>query len=91
MSTKEVAFETQNNYEVTLIKREDRKERIDLNAILVNLTVEKMFPQHKTSPPKLCSDTSISKNSSDCFNMQARLVEDVDGEILVIRRFVKSF
>ena len=43
-----------------------------------------MSPQHPTSPPKLCCDTSASKNSSDCFNKQVSLDEDVDGEILQI-------
>ena len=66
------------------MKRDDRKKGIDLNAILVNLTEEKISPQHPTSPPKLCSDTSTSNNSSDCFNKQVSLDEDVDGEILQI-------
>ena len=66
------------------MKRDDRKEGIGLNTILVNLTEEKMSLQCPTSPPKLCSDTSTSKNSSDCFNMQVILDEDVDGEILQI-------
>ena len=43
-----------------------------------------MSPQHQTSPPKLCSDTFTSNNSSDCFNKQVTLDEDVDGEILQI-------
>ena len=54
------------------------------STILVNLTEEKISPQHPTSPPKLCSDTSTSNNSSDCFNKQVSLDEDVDGEILQI-------
>ena len=33
---------------------------------------------------QFCSDTSISKNSSDFFNKQVSLDEDVDGEILQI-------
>ena len=82
LSTEEVAFDTQNNDELNFVKRDDRKEGIDLNAILVNLTEEKMSSQHPTSSPKLCSDTSTSKNSSDCFNKQANLDEDVGGEIL---------
>ena len=36
---------------------------------------------HSTSTPKLCSDTSTS---SDCFNKQESLDEDVGGEILHI-------
>ena len=84
LSTEEVAFDKQNNDEVNFVKKDDRKKGIDLNAILVNLTEEKMSPQHPTSPPKLCSDTSISNNSSDCFNKQVSLDEDVDGEILQI-------
>ena len=43
-----------------------------------------MFPQHPTSPPKLCSDTSPSKNSSDCFEKQVSLGENVDEKILQI-------
>ena len=66
------------------VKRDERKEGIDLNAILVNLTEEKMSPQYPTSPPKLFSDTSTSENSSDCFNKQTSLDEDIDGEILRI-------
>ena len=69
------------------MKRDDRKKGIDLNAILVGLTEEKMSPQHPTSPPKLCSDTSTSNNSSDCFNKQVSLDEDVDGETLQILRY----
>ena len=49
-STEEVAFYKQNNDEVNFVKRDDRKKGIDLNAILVNLTEEKMYPQHPTSP-----------------------------------------
>ena len=45
MSTEEVAFETQNNDELKFVKKDDRKEGIDFNAILVNLTEEKMSPQ----------------------------------------------
>ena len=45
---------------------------------------KKISPQHPTSPPKLCSDTSTSKNSSDCFEKQASLGENVDGKILQI-------
>ena len=41
-------------------------------------------PQPYTSPPKLCSDSSTLNNSSDCFNKQVSLDEDVDGEILQI-------
>ena len=41
----------------------------------------RVFLQHRTS---ICSDTSTSNNSSDCFNKQLRLDEDVDGEILQI-------
>ena len=55
LSTEEVGFETQNNDELNFVKRDDRKEGIDLNSILVNLTEEKMSPQCPTSPPKLCS------------------------------------
>ena len=66
------------------MKRDDQKKGKDLNAILVNLTEEKMSPQYPTSPPKLCSDTSTSENSSDCFNKQVSLDEDADGEILQI-------
>ena len=43
-----------------------------------------MFPQHPTSPPKLCCDTSTSNTLSDCFNKQVSLDEDTDGEILQI-------
>ena len=84
LSTKEVAFDTQNNDEVNFVKRDVRKKGIDLNAILVNLTEEKMSPQRPTSPPKLCNDTSTANNTSDCFNKQVSLEEDVDGEILQI-------
>ena len=81
LSTEEVAFDMQNNNnEVDFVKSDDRKKDIDLNAILVNLTEEKMSFQHPTSPPKLCRDTSTSNNSSGCFNKQVRLDEDVDGE-----------
>ena len=38
LSTEEVAFDTQNNDELNFVKRDDRKEGIDLNAILINLT-----------------------------------------------------
>ena len=41
----------------------------------------RVFLQHRTS---IYSDTSTSNNSSDCFNKQLRLDEDVDGEILQI-------
>ena len=37
-----------------------------------------MSLQHSTSTPKLCGDTSTS---SDCFNKQESLDEDVGGEI----------
>ena len=84
LPTEEVAFDTQNNDEVNIVKRDLRKKGIDLNAILVNLTEEKMSAQHPKSPPKLCSDTSTSNNSSDCFNKQVSLDEDVDGKILQI-------
>ena len=73
MSTEEVAFDMQNNDEVTFVKRDDRKEGIDLNAIFVNHTEEKMSPKHPTSPPKFCSDTSTPNNSSDRFNKQVIL------------------
>ena len=66
------------------MKRDHRKEGINLNAIFVNLTEEKRSPQYATSPPKLCSDTSTPENSSDCFNKQVSLDEDADGEILQI-------
>ena len=36
-----------------------------------------MSPQHPTSSPKLCSDTSTSENSSYCFNKQASLDEKI--------------
>ena len=75
LSTEEVAFDTQTNDEVNFVKRDDRKRGIDLNAI------------HPTSSPKLCSDTSTSNNSSDCFNKQVSLDEDVDGETLQILRY----
>ena len=45
---------------------------------------KKMYPQHPTSPLKLCSDTSTSKTSSDCFEKQASLGENIDGKILQI-------
>ena len=49
----EVAFGMQNNNnEVDFVKSDDRKKDIDLNAILVNLTEEKISFQHPTSPPK---------------------------------------
>ena len=79
MSTKEVEFETKNN-ELNFVKRDNRKESIDLNVILVNLTEN----QNPTYPPKPCSYSSTSKNSSDSFDMQASLDEDVDDEILQI-------
>ena len=37
-----------------------------------------------TSSPKICSDTTFSSNSSDCFNNQVSLDGDVNGEILQI-------
>ena len=83
LSTEEVAFDMQNN-EVNFVKRDEPKKGIDLNAILVNLTEEKMSPQHPTFPPQLWSDTSTPDSSLDCFNKQASLLEDVDGEILQI-------
>ena len=52
--------------------------------LLLILQRKKMFPQHLTSPPKLCSDTSPSKNSSDCSEKQASLGENVDEKILQI-------
>ena len=66
------------------MKRDNRKEGIDLNTTLANLAEEKVSTQHPTSPPKLCSDTSTAKNSSYCFNKQASLDENVDGKILQI-------
>ena len=45
---------------------------------------KKMSPQHPTSPPNLCSDTSTSKNSSDCFDKQASLDRNNDVKILQI-------
>ena len=84
MPTEEVAFDKQNNDEVNFVRRDDQKESIDLNAIFLNHNEEKMPRQHLTSPPKLCSNTSTSKNSSDCFNTQVSLDEDVDSEILQI-------
>ena len=45
---------------------------------------KKLSPQHPTSPTKFCCDTSTSKNSSDCFEKQASLGENVDGKILQI-------
>ena len=65
-----------------IVKRVDAKEGIDLNAILVNLTEEKVPLQHATSPAKLCSDTSTTKNSWNCFNKQVILDGVVDGEML---------
>ena len=81
LSTEEAAFDTRNNDEVNFVKRDDRKEGIDLNAILVDLNEEKMSPQHPTSPPNFCSDISNLNNSSDCFNKQVILDEDVNGKI----------
>ena len=66
LSTEKVAFDTPNNDEVNFVKKDDIKKGIDLNCILANL--EKISPQHPTSSSKLCSDTSTSNNSSDCFN-----------------------
>ena len=43
-----------------------------------------MSTQHPTYPPKICIDTSIAKNSSDCFDMEASLDENVDKKILQI-------
>ena len=71
LSTEEVAFDTQNNDEVNFVKRDDWKDGLCLNAILVNLLL--------TSKPKLWSDTSTFKNSSDYFTKQASLDKDVDG------------
>ena len=48
MSTEAVAFDTQNNDEVNFVKKRKQREDIDVNAILVNLTEEKMSPQHPT-------------------------------------------
>ena len=79
-----MALDKQNNDEVNFVRRDDQKESIDLNAIFLNHNEEKMPRQHLTSPPKLCSNTSTSKNSSDCFNTQVSLDEDVDSEILQI-------
>ena len=76
-----MAFDTQNNDEVNFVKKRKQREDIDVNAILVNLTEEKMSPQHPTYPSKLCSDTSTSKNYWGCFNKQVSLDEDVDIEI----------
>ena len=66
---------------MNFVKKDEQKEGIDVNAFLVNLTEEKMSPQHPTYPPKLCSHTSTSKNYWDCFNKQVSLDEDVDVEI----------
>ena len=49
---KEVAFVIQNSDEVNFVKRDDCKEVIDLNVIIVNLTDEKISPQHPKFPPK---------------------------------------
>ena len=43
-----------------------------------------MSTQHPTYPPKICSDTFIVKNSSDCFDKQTSLDENVDKKILQI-------
>ena len=43
-----MAFDTQNNDEVNFVKKRKQREDIDVNAILVNLTEEKMSPQHPT-------------------------------------------
>ena len=45
---------------------------------------KKKSPQHPTLPPKLCSDTSTSKNSLDCLDKQASLEENINGKILQI-------
>ena len=47
LSAEEVAFDTQNNDEVNFVKRDDQKNGIDLNVILVNLTELKMPPQYQ--------------------------------------------
>ena len=52
--------------------------------LLPILLRKKIFPQHPTSLPKICSDTYTAKNSSDCFNKQASLDDNVDGKILRI-------
>ena len=80
----EVAFVTQNSDEVNFVKRDDWKEGIDLNVIFVSLTDEKISPLHPKSPPKVCSDSSTSKNPSNWFNKQVSLDDDVDGDILQI-------
>ena len=51
--------------------------------LLISLR-KKIFPQHPTSLPKICSDTYTAKNSSECFNKQASLDENVDRKILQI-------
>ena len=66
------------------MKRDNRKEGIDLNATLAISQRKNMSTQHPTYPPKICSDTSIAKNSSDCFDKHASLDENVDKKILQI-------
>ena len=80
----DVAFVIQNSDEVNFVKRDDCKEVIDLNVVIVNLTDEKISPQHPKSPPKVCSDSSTAKNPSNWFNKQVSLDDDVNGEILQI-------
>ena len=67
-----------------LLKRDNRKEGVDLSATLVNLAEEKRSPLHLTSPPKISSDTSTDKKSLYCFSKQASLDEKVDRKILQI-------
>ena len=65
-----------------LLQRDNWKKRIDSNVTLANLAVEKNVSSAPDIPPKICNGTSTAKNSSDCFNKQASLDENVDGKIL---------
>ena len=67
-----------------LLQRDNWKKRIDSNVTLANLAVEKNVSSAPDIPPKICNYTSTAKNSSDCFNKQASLDENVDGKILQI-------
>ena len=80
-----MAFNMQKiNNEINFLKRDDRKKGMELEAILVKLTMKKMSPQHPISPTKFYSDFSASSNSSEFFNKPVNLDEDVHGVTLQI-------
>ena len=58
LSTEEVAFDTQNTDEVNFLKRDNRKEGVDLNPIFVNLSEEKSLLS--TQHPHLSFGVTLS-------------------------------